>query len=255
VSEDDDSGEKTFDPTPAKLEEARRKGDVARSMDANAAAAYLGLLAAVVTGGAWAVERSAAALTVFIDQPDRLMGAVLGPGGGALSAAIVGEAVWGMAAIFAAPAVAVLVSLFAQQAFAFSGEKLAFKGSRLSPLANAKQKFGPSGLMEFGKSAVKLGAISAAVFFVLSGDLDKMIGAATADPRVIGALLMDELVTLLAITCAIAVAIGGVDLVWQRFDHARKLGCRSRTCARRSSTPRAIRTLRRSAAPAAKRSP
>ena len=28
---------------------------------------------------------------------------------------------------------------------------------------------------------------------------------------------------LLAITCLIAVAIAGVDLVWQRFDHARKL--------------------------------
>ena len=50
-----------------------------------------------------------------------------------------------------------------------------------------------------------------------------MIGAATAEARVLGAMMMQSLVVLLTITCLIAVTIAAIDLVWQRFDHARQL--------------------------------
>lgn len=219
----EDSGEKVFDPTPSRLEDARRKGDVPRSVDVNAAASYLGLLGAILAFGAWSVEGAASALMVFIDQPDRLMGMVLGPGGAGLSGAIMADAMRALAPLFLVPFAAVLVSLFAQQAIVFSATKLQPKLSKLSLISNAKQKFGPTGLVEFAKSAVKLVAISVALFLVLAGDLDEMIGAATADPRVLGALLAEELVVLLTITCLIAAVIGALDLVWQRFDHARKL--------------------------------
>ncbi len=50
-----------------------------------------------------------------------------------------------------------------------------------------------------------------------------MIGAAQAEPKALGALLMQTLAALLAITTVIAIAIAAVDVVWQRYDHARKL--------------------------------
>ncbi len=223
MSEGEDSGEKTFDPTPAKLEEARKKGDVPRSVDLNAAASYLALLGAILLTGAWAIGHSADALLVFIDQPDRLMGVILGPGGPGLSAGIVGDAIVGLIPIFLMPAVAVIVSLIAQQAVAFSATKLEPKLSKISLISNAQQKFGPTGLVEFLKSAIKLGAISWALFHVLVRDLDAMIGAAVADPHIIGEMMMESLISLLTITCVIAVTIGLVDILWQRFDHARKL--------------------------------
>ncbi|MBP7241944.1 flagellar biosynthesis protein FlhB [Amaricoccus sp.] len=219
----EDSGEKSHDPTPERLAEARRRGDIPRSADANAAAAYLGLLAAVLALGAWSVQEAAAVLMIFLDQPDRLVGLILGPGGAGLSAAIVSDVARALAPFFLAPLAAVLVSLFAQRAIVVSTSKLEPKLSKLSPLANAKQKFGPSGLVEFGKAVVKLLAIAAVLVAMLRDDVDAMIGAATADPRVLGALLAAELVDVLTAASLIAVAIAGVDLVWQRFDHARKL--------------------------------
>jgi flagellar biosynthetic protein FlhB len=219
----EDSGEKVHDPTPSRLEEARRKGDVPRSADVNAAAGYLGLLAAILMLGGWSVDRAAATLMVFVDQPDRLTGLVLGPGGAGLSAAILSAVFAALAPLFLIPFGAVLVSLFAQRAIVFSASKLEPKLSKLSLVTNARQKFGPTGLMEFAKATVKLVAVATALFLVLMGDLDAIVGAATADPRVLGALLVEELTALLLITCLIAVAIGGVDLLWQRFDHARKL--------------------------------
>jgi flagellar biosynthesis protein FlhB len=216
-------GEKVFDPTPQRLEQARRKGDVPRSNDVSAAAAYLGLLAAVLAGGAWAVERAGGALTVFLAQPDRLTGMILGPGGQRLSGAIVGEVVAGLAPLLLAPAGLVLAGLVAQRALVFSGEKLAPKLSRVSVLKNARQKFGPTGLVEFAKAVVKLAAISTALFVYLSGDLDRMIGAVRAEPAMVGGMMVDSVRVLLAITCAIAVTIAAVDVAWQRFDHARRL--------------------------------
>ena len=121
------------------------------------------------------------------------------------------------------PIGAVLVSLFAQQAITFSGEKLEPKLSRLSLLGNAKKRFGPSGLVDFAKAATKLAAVAIALFLYLARDLDRMIGAATADATVLGAMMMQSLVVLLTITCLIAITIAGLDLVWQRFDHARQL--------------------------------
>lgn len=219
----DDSGEKTHDPTPERLAEARRKGDVPRSADANAAAAYLGLLAATLALGAWSVDRAASVLMIFVDQPDRLAGRILGPGGAGLSAAIVGDAATALAPFFLVPFAAVLVSLFAQRAIVFSTSKLEPKLSKLSPLSNARQKFGPTGLVEFAKALAKLVAIAAMLTAMLRDDVDAIVGAATADPRVIGALLAGELVAVLTAASLIAVAIAGIDLIWQRFDHARKL--------------------------------
>ncbi len=223
MSEDDSSGEKTFDPTPSKLLEARRQGDVPRSADANSAASYLALLAAIVMGGAWAMDRAAGSLVIFIDRPDQLAGLLLGPGGPALSARIFGETALALAPLFLLPAAAVLVSLIGQQALAYSATKLEPKLSKISLIANAKQKFGPTGLVEFLKSTIKLAAISVALFYVMARDIDMVIGAATAEPRVVGALMLEVLVALLVITSIIAVTIGLIDLVWQRFDHARRL--------------------------------
>ena len=187
----DDGGEKTFDPTPQRLAEARRKGDIPRSPDVTAAASYLALLAVCATAGTAALVGAASVLEIFVAQPDRLMGLVLGPGGPKLLGGIVGEVLIAVAPIFLVPIGAVLVSLFAQQAITFSGDKIQPKLSRLSILSNAKKKFGLSGLVEFLKSLVKLAAVAAALFFYLARDLDPMIGAATAEAIATNRMLLD----------------------------------------------------------------
>ena len=221
--EGEGNGEKVFDPSSQRLAEARKKGDIPRSSDVTAAATYLALLVVVATAGGEALDRAASVLMVFIAHPDRLMGHILGAGGPGMAGAILGEALWHLAPVFLVPIVAVLLSLFAQQAVTFSGDKLRPKLSRLSILANAKRKFGATGLVEFAKALVKLIAIAVALVLYLGRDVDWMVGTATAEPQVIGRMLIESLMVLLVTTCLIAVAIAGVDVVWQRFDHARRL--------------------------------
>lgn len=216
-------GEKVHDPTPQRLAEARKKGDIPRSQDVTAAATYLALLVVVGTAGGEALDRAASVLMVFIAHPDALVGHVLGPGGPGMAGAVLAEALWNLAPVFLVPIVAVLLSLFAQQAVTVSGDKLRPKLSRLSILGNAKRKFGPTGLVEFAKALVKLTAIAVALGLYLGRDLDWMVGAATAAPQVVGRMLIEALLVLLVVTCLIAVAIAGIDVVWQRFDHMRRL--------------------------------
>lgn len=215
-------GEKTHDPTPQRLTEARRRGDIPRSGDVTVAATYLGLLAVVMTVGAHALREAGSVLMFLVGQPDRLEGLALGPGGAKLMASLLGQLAWALAPIFLAPMAAVLVSLFAQQAITVSADKIQPKLSRLSLLGNAKKKFGVSGFVEFGKAVAKLTAVATALWIYLSRDIDRMIGAATAEAGVVGGIMLQSLVVLLSVTCVIAVATAAVDLVWQRFEFTKR---------------------------------
>lgn len=216
-------GEKVHDPTPQKLAEARRRGDVARSMDMSAAAGFIGLFVACAAMGPKILEGTGGALGFFISEPDRLTGRILGPGGTEVLGPVLYAALSGILPILILPFAAACAALLAQRAFVFAPGKITPKLSRLSMIANAKQKFGPSGLMQFAKSTVKMGAIGAALVIYLTSRQDQLIGAVRGHGWMAAQLLAETLLSLLAITCVIYGAIGLLDILWQNYDHARKL--------------------------------
>ena len=222
-NEEDQGQEKSFEPTHKKLEDAREQGNVAQSKDVHAAASYLGMMAALVTMGGTSAVAFGQAVVPFIGSVDQLEGRILGPGGLMLSAAMVGWAALAVLPLFLIPAAATVASLVAQQAVTFSTEKLKPKMSRLSPIETAAQKFGPTGLMEFLKSSVKMALIGLGAWIWLVSETPRMIGMIAADPRRMPGELGATLLSLLTVIAIISVAIGLADLLWQRFDHARKL--------------------------------
>ena len=218
----DDGAEKTHEPTPRKLEQARRKGEVAKSTDVGVAAIYIAMLATVGAFGGSAALSSGEALMGFLANPDRLAGRILGPGGAALSAHAVFAAVAPTLPFLLAPLVAAVLAYAAQMAIVFAPEKLAPKLSRIDPIANAGNKFGPTGLAEFAKSAVKLVAIGIILALFMVAEIDRIAALVRADPLAIGPEMVRVGVSLLSTIAAVAVVIAAADLLWQRFDHARK---------------------------------
>jgi len=220
---EDDSGEKTHDPTPKKVADARKKGDVAKSNDLSAAVIYLSFLIAILVFGRTAIGTAANTLTIFLSSPDLLLDKVLGPGGLRVSGSIVLSVLLSLAPLFALPFAFALLSQLGQQAIVIAPSKLAPKLNRISPISGAKNKFGTSGLIEFLKTFIKMLTVSLVVVFYLRSKFDQIIGLTRSSPNAMASMMMEVLVDLLIAICALSVLVGIGDMLWQKFNHNKKL--------------------------------
>ncbi len=217
----EDDGDKTFDPSQRKLDETRKRGEIARAPDVNAAAAYAGLLLAAVLAGSYALSQLGAVGQSVLDQAGPLSGAIAE--GGRAGLGPVFQAV-GLAILpfFALPFVAVALALLAQRAVIFAPEKLAPRLSRLSPIAAAKQKFGLEGLFEFTKSAVKMLAVGLLLALHLSWRADEIAGSLYLSAPAAIVLMLKLMVEFLSLILLLATLIGLADYFWQRFQHLKR---------------------------------
>jgi flagellar biosynthetic protein FlhB len=222
VAQDKDTQERALEPTAHKLEQARRHGEVPQSRDLTTLGLYIGLAVALAGFAGEVALDAGAALLPFLEQPDQLLGlqtpgALLG-----LAAGVSLDAFAGVAPLFLLPALGVGLALLAQQAFVFAGERVRPKWSRLSLVGNARQRFGPKGLVEFGKTLVKLLAVTAVVALVVWSSLDQIMALTRSDVLALGPSLLEMTQRILLPLLALSAAIAAGDYVWQRFDHLKR---------------------------------
>lgn len=215
-------GDKPYAPTPARLEEARKKGEIVRSADLNTAVVYGGFLLALALFGPGLATGVAGTLAVLLDQAPALAEAMLSTEGQATEGGVLWAVAPPVAAFILLPGAFLLVALFAQRAILFTPSRLAPKLSRVSVISNAKNKFGANGLFEFAKAAVKLTIYGALLAWVLWTRKDRIIAALFADGGQITAemarLMLDFLVAVFLLALAIALA----DYLWQVAEHHKK---------------------------------
>ncbi len=221
MSGGEDEADKEHEASQQKLDQARKEGDIARSVDLQTAAATGGLLLALFSLGAWAVERAGTAGMVVLDQADRLSTLVASGGSGPIAGLILAFAGPPLVLLLAAP-VLVLGLLFATRGIVFAPTKLAPKLSRISLIATAKQKFGIEGLVEFGKSTAKLGIVSLILYYFLAARLEDILASLYLTPAMSAALMARMTLEFLFIVFLIQLALGGVDYLWQVFRHGQR---------------------------------
>ncbi|MBN2906233.1 MAG: flagellar biosynthesis protein FlhB [Rhodobacteraceae bacterium] len=219
---DEDAGEKQHEPTQKKLDDARRKGELARSTDLNTAAAYAGFILAGLGLGAASLTALGDLGAVLIGQADRMAPLILGGQGRAPAGGLMARV--GLAALpwFALPGLAALAAILAQRSLVVAPERIRPKLSRLSLVQNAKNKFGRAGLFEFAKSAVKLSVYTLLLGIYLFARVDEMLGTMHLSPGMAAARLTRMTLDFLAVVVVIATAIGAVDYLWQAFEHRRR---------------------------------
>ena len=156
------SGEKTFDPTAKRKQDAAQKGDVLRSRELGTAIAILTGAAWLHFAGPWLLEALKASLRAGFTW-DRGSIDDFAPGQAMLAA--LGEV---------APPLATLAGLVMVLSFAgtlatgdgrWVGASALPKGSRLDPLAGLKRMFGATGWIEAGKGLLKLGLLGAIAWY------------------------------------------------------------------------------------------
>ncbi len=215
-------GEKTEQPTEKKLSDARKRGEVVRSPDVSAASGYLGFLSAVVVAGPGMADRVGAGLSSFLRLADTLPARLLAPGGVHVLWPTLADILAGILPLFALPMAAVALSVLAQRAVVFAPEKIKPKRSRISPIAVAKNKFGPGGLFEFSKSFAKLVIFALVLAGYLLFNNDELLGSVHATAAQVALLIARDLVQFLWLVFVIAAIISIGDYFWQSFEHRRK---------------------------------
>ncbi|MAM61854.1 flagellar type III secretion system protein FlhB [Maritimibacter sp. UBA3975] len=222
MSDETAAADKEHEPTQKKLDDARKKGEFARSADLNTAIAYFGLLVAGSAIGATSLAGLGEALAGLLRHAGPLASDAFSGGGRSFTGTLLGDVAASIGPLFAIPAIAVLLAIIAQRAFVVAPEKLAPKLSRISPVSNAKNKFGRAGLFEFAKSFAKLTIYSFVLGIFLWRRLPEMLGTIGLTPGLATAVLLDLCLDFLLIVLVIAGVIGGIDLIWQQQEHLRK---------------------------------
>ena len=222
MSGQDDSSDKSYEATPQKLLEARKKGEIARSTELLTAASYTGLFVAFTVAGYSGLTYLGSSMSVIIGQSAQIAPLFFGGAAATPAQGILEAVAWSTLPIFTFPAIAVLLALFATRGIVFAPVKIQPKLNKISVIANAKNKYGRNGLFQFLLSFLKLIIYSLCLVFFLYARLEEMVAALQTNPQTTVVLLAEICLDFLIVVVIVSAVIGGIDAVWQHFEHQRK---------------------------------
>ncbi|WP_415883429.1 flagellar biosynthesis protein FlhB [Neptuniibacter sp. QD72_48] len=218
----EDSGqEKTEDPTPKRIKEAREKGDVPRSKEL---ATTLVLMAAVFSVIVFGAQLANSMLGVmesnFVLDRDAVFDPKKMLAHFAISAK---ESLMGLAGIFGVLLIAALVGPIALGGWNFSAQSIAPKGSRIDPLAGLKRMFSLKSLIELFKAIAKfslVGGFAILILWTIRGDL-LALGTFEARPAIDAAL--ETIIWVFMALSAVLILVAVVDVPYQLYDYTEKM--------------------------------
>lgn len=218
-----DPESKTEDATPRKLEEARKKGDVAKSPDVASALSLAGAAAVILMAGGWFATSMAEQFLPFIAAPHTMMGGLEAGAG----VEIGGIALWAITPFLGAVMLATILGgvggNLAQSGILFTGEKLKPDWSKVNPLSGFKRIFGPDGLVQFVKTFLKLLAVCVVCWMVLKPHANELANMAAMSPALILPFTRDLAISLMVATLVFLGLSAGVDFLWQKYRFAKRM--------------------------------
>ncbi len=205
---------RTEKPTPKRRQQARKKGQVAKSQDLGGAIVLLVGLTAISTAGAGiAVAAAASMRNAFglIAHPSNVTSAV---GLEALFHSSLDTIVGAVAPIAGACVAAGLIANVVQVGWHPHGLKVDF--SRINPSAGFKNVFGPRILFETAKSLAKVSVVGVVAAMTLIPQITNVSAAVGTPPGALGALVSHSMMGIALRAAAAYLVIGAVDYAYQR---------------------------------------
>ena len=213
---------KTEKATPKRREEARKKGQVARSADVNGAVVLMAGLLALSAFGPKMLEQLREGMTdtfALVSSPDTV------------SAANLGNLVESVAVhvVFATLPVALVCMLAGVAAGAGqvglkpSFEVLKPNFSKLNPASGIKHMFGPNVFAEGGKSIAKVSAVGGITALALFPKLDDFGALVGTPPEDLIPQIAHEILGIAQRAGAVYLVIAAIDYAYQRWRHEKSL--------------------------------
>lgn len=213
------SGEKTENPTPKKLRDARMKGQVAKSQDVVSAAMTVSLFVMISIMWPYAVDE----IKSMILLPTHFYTMRFEDAMGQLTFAIFIKIAKLSVPFLAVVIFIALASNLAQVGFLLVFEPVKPDLKKLNPLDKIKQIFSMKNLFELLKSSLKILIIGGLVASIVTSSLNPLTRLPHGGA---GAVLtaLHPMLSALAVNVTMAyVAIAGVDYTFQKFQHTKQL--------------------------------
>ncbi|WOI52673.1 EscU/YscU/HrcU family type III secretion system export apparatus switch protein [Parvularcula sp. LCG005] len=215
MADNDTGADKSYDASPERLKQERKKGNVPQSPELITLARYTGLWIGVIAVAGMLSQEAAERLSGFLINPEASSRFMMNGGKIATMFSPLALAFVGLLLL---PIILVVISLIAQNAITFAPNKLKPDIKKLDPIKNAGKKFGPSGLTDFLKSVIKVVVLIAAGFVIARVQLPSLMASVGAPPGLIygeiGVLL--RYVLLVAVILAAVAAAIDTPLRWHR---------------------------------------
>lgn len=221
MAEDADPDSKTEDPSSKRLEEAAKKGNIAKSQEIGHLFVFMAAALLMWLMGDLLSRRVVGSTLVFFEQPHRIpidpshltrlaldlildLSAVIGP----------------VLGVFMAFTLAASVM---QNPPRFTPEKIKPDIAKLSPIAGLKRIFSVQGLVEFIKNLAKVCIIGAILFVILMPELDRLETLIDLDLAVVLSFCATIVLKLLGSLIAIMAVVSVADYMYQRFNYMKQL--------------------------------
>lgn len=217
----DDSAEKTEQPTPKKLQDAAKKGQIARSKDLGTAFVLIGSATALLIFG----KMLAMAILDIGQRMLRLNAKDIFEANSMFTAwgAVIERLAAPMAGIFAIVLLAAFIGNTLLGGFNFSWQAAGPKLSKMSPLKGFKRMFGMQAAVELLKSILKVVVVVGIAYLLLKVFFDDIMALSLmSEPNNIESA-MYFLAWLFLGLCASVSVIAIVDAPYQTWNHIRQL--------------------------------
>lgn len=209
------AGDRTEQPTPRKLEEARKRGQVARSQEVPSMLSLLGaVLVLAAIGGSMLTQLETMVIkTLSLETlPDEFTA-------GSVTRITLDSAsfvVQFIGPLLGTVLVLALAGHVSQIGLRFTPMALKPDVKHLNPISGAKRLFSRRSLGEFTKNLLKLTAVSLVVFLTLRARWEEIVVLSGSEPRALmlyaSGLVFDVTMRVVLLMVVLAAA----DLVWQR---------------------------------------
>jgi len=221
MAEHDSSQEKTEQPTPKRLREAREKGQIPRSRELNSMSIMVVGAAALLLLGSYIIG----ALSNMMSEGFVLTRAEIFDSGTIFIRfrSALAEVVNGLMPFLALMTVVAIITPLALGGWAFSVDQIAFKVDRLDPIAGLKRIFSARGLMELVKALAKFLVVALFSMGFMWMNFDAFLNLGR-EPLLQGLSHAAWLFGLAFLVMSLALAlIAAIDVPFQLWDHSQKL--------------------------------
>ncbi|MGZ3182512.1 MAG: EscU/YscU/HrcU family type III secretion system export apparatus switch protein [Telluria sp.] len=217
----DDAQDKQLDATPHKLREAKKRGQVAKSVELNFAAVLAAATGVCFAAGPATAQRVLGACRALLGQMQRSDWA-----SDHVAAWLVGVLAAGLAALAPLLLAVVVVAIAAnvgQTGGVFSVDPLAPDFNRLNPAKGLERLFTLRTLYDGARSLVKLALLGAVAWGAVRALLPGLLKLGFVDAHGHAAVILGDVGPLLARLLLAVLLIALADAGWTRWDYAKRM--------------------------------